>query len=241
MKLVASHREQRLINERQTRQANRRYRLRSHYQSIVTQCIGDGAPLFRAQEEVTCLTMDEFFNIPEVATLYEADTYDTSQEAWDNIVNGVKAIAIGRREGILRRLTAILKVEELDAPPALFEDRISQISTMATELLHPSSEFWCSCCHSVKWYPDVLQHTNNFDVLSRLPGSCTGLMDTLLTEMRQAAVTGGGAERPKVSTVVDLLRMDEIDARWRCLRCDDRVVTYRTFSDLVSPAVLSCS
>lgn len=165
MKLVAAHREQRLIKERQRRQANRPYRLQSHCQSIVIEYIGGGAPLFRAQEG-TCPSVDGVFDLPEVATLYEADTHGISQETRDNVAEGVKAIAISRREGTLRRLTAIVKGDDLEAPREAFEDRITQVSTMATELLHALSAFWCSCCNTVKWYPDILQHTQDFDATS---------------------------------------------------------------------------
>lgn len=59
-------------------------------------------------------------------------------------------------------------------------------------------------------------------------------MDTLVTEMRSVTATGKEEEQQTV-TVMDLIKMDQAGARWRCLRCDDRVVNYRKFSDVVSP------
>lgn len=235
MKLVAAHREQRLARERAHRQSNRRYRLQSHCRGILAQCIGNGASLFREQE-ATCPSLEEFFALPQVAALNDEDTNDVSQEAWDDIAEEIKEMVISRREGILRRLTEILKGEELDPAPESYDDRIAATTTMAKELLQASSAFWCSCCNSVKWYPDVLKHTNNFEnLLTRLPESCAGLVDTLITEMKSAMATGEDGEgRREIDTVMDLMILDQLGARSRCLRCDDRVVTYRTFSDLVS-------
>lgn len=80
-------------------------------------------------------------------------------------------------------------------------------------------------------------HALNFDLLGPVSKHCPGLIEALVDEVEGVRNDArDDDEQPKVITVIDLIETDEVGARrLRCLRCDERVVTYRTFSQLVSP------
>lgn len=87
------------------------------------------------------------------------DTAGIPGDAWNNIADGVKAVFLERREVILETLLGTLKGVAPDPAPTSFQDLIKRNTRMAVELMQASSAF-CSCCDSVRWFPEVVLSTH---------------------------------------------------------------------------------